>query len=145
MVILLFTPKISSSVSEIDFTIYYKLKMILVITIFKKSIMSDIDSLISGLKLHNLNSRWDTVCKLRQDFKLLSSGLLKDPESLLMECKKFISDVYCYIIEHDLDKDDEVVATVYACIAIYRTSRHEFPVSASRVVDMLYEYGKSMA
>lgn len=107
--------------------------------------MSDIDSLISDLKLHSLNSRWDTVCKLRQDFKLLNSGLLKDPESLLVECKKFIADAYCYIIEHDLDKDDEIVATVYACIAIYRTRRHEFPASASRVVNMLYEYGKSMA
>lgn len=104
--------------------------------------MSDIESLISNLKVHNLNYRWDILCSLRLEIKLLSSGVCKNPNELLEKCREFIDDISTFIAANKVSHDDPIVVAVTK--ANSATIEDEFFSTTAHVVSMLYEYGRSL-
>jgi len=104
--------------------------------------MDDIESLISNLKVHNFNQRWDTVCSLRCNIKLLRAGLLQDSAALLDRCNEFIKDISTWISVNNVSQDDPIVSAVKE--AESAASEHKFLTATSQVVNMLYDYGRSV-
>lgn len=107
-----------------------------------KTYMDDIGRLILNLKVHNFNQRWDTVRSLRCDIKLLRSGLCKDPCTLLIRCREFIDDISTWIATNSVSLYDPIVSAVRE--AESAASEHKFLTATSQVVNMLYDYGRSV-
>lgn len=104
--------------------------------------MCDIESLLSNLKVHDFNHRWDILCSLRLELKLLSSGLCKNPNELLEKCKEFIADISEFIATIEVSLDDPINVAVTKSASA--TTEEEFFTATAHVVHMLYEYGKSL-